>query len=201
VALYKMMVRWPADTGKPADDIIVTPWLNDHGVGTNPDSLCSQVLDCFMGSARWILVNVEAHCYAYEHTPGELETGPPKGSSHRNVGALASSNCPREQALCLSFYAVSNEPRRRGRLYLPCCLHTPATENQGIRPGAAIRGTALNIATRLSSVGGVDVDWVVHSVKDDASYTVTNGWVDDEWDTQRRRGMKSTTRDLVAVSG
>jgi hypothetical protein len=30
---------------------------------------------------------------------------------------------------------------------------------------------------------------------------VEHWWVDDEWDTQRRRGLRATTRDEGTVSG
>jgi hypothetical protein len=29
---------------------------------------------------------------------------------------------------------------------------------------------------------------------------VSNAWVDDEWDTQRRRGLKGTTRQQTAIT-
>jgi hypothetical protein len=37
----------------------------------------------------------------------------------------------------------------------------------------------------------------VYSVADAVAREVTNGWVDNAWDTQRRRGIDATARTLV----
>jgi hypothetical protein len=60
---------------------------------------------------------------------------------------------------------------------------------------------ALNYADALSALGGIDVDWVVHSPTHDTNTKVKEAWVDDEWDTQRRRGQRATKRITRAQSG
>lgn len=96
---------------------------------------------------------------------------------------------PREVALCLSFYAERNLPRQRGRIYLG-----PLQSGLGARPILQTMNFALDLAEGIAGIGGVDVDWQVFSPTDQQGRSVTAAWVDDEWDTQRRRGRKSTQR-------
>lgn len=200
--LYKMLVAMYADGGLERDAAVCTPWFNDHGATSDPANLCSQLADVFVKTSTgwWKEANTQVRVTAYEHTPGDPTTGPPKASVLRNSGAFLPATCTRDQALCLSFYAGENTGRKRGRLYLPV-YGRPAAETAGVRPGATIIAAAKALGVALGGIGGLDVDWVVHSKADDASYTVTNIWVDDEWDTQRRRGLKATTRSTQAVSG
>jgi hypothetical protein len=46
----------------------------------------------------------------------------------------------------------------------------------------------------LTALGGLDVDWVVYSRVDNRSSPVTDWFVDNSWDTQRRRGPRATSR-------
>lgn len=200
--LYKCIVAIPADTSLPKDRILLSPWFNDHGLTTDPASIAGQVVDVFAGPTAWLKQSIEATCTVYQHTPGTPTFGPPVASVTRYPGTVRASNCPRDVALCLSFYAGTNVKRRRGRLYLPISIRTGAgTDIAFARPSASLRTEAAALGTALSAVGGADVDWVVHSTVDDASYKVTNVWVDDEWDTQRRRGLTATTRSALSVSG
>lgn len=111
-----------------------------------------------------------------------------------NVGASAEG--PREVALCLSFYSERNIPRRRGRLY----IGPWASNFMTMRPSANVRQEAADLAAALQGIGGVDVDWQVYSRADNAYRKVTNWWVDDEWDTQRSRGLRATTRESGTTS-
>jgi hypothetical protein len=113
---------------------------------------------------------------------------------------------PHEVSLCVSFQAprFSGLPqaRRRGRLYIgPWSV----ASNDGLlgRPAAGLRTgltTALQTFLTLSKNAGTLWEWLVYSPTGDAAGAATpfaavdNGWVDDEWDIQRRRGLLPTTR-------
>lgn len=203
--LYRTQVSWAADmaggTLPPKDFITVTPWFNDHGPGTNPMTIAGDLCDVFAKSSTgWAPYNMQITTSVYLHVPGQLKDGPPVAKITKNAGVGATSACPREVAICLSFYAGQNQPGRRGRLFLPVCL-SAATVTLGVRPDTTLRTKVVNIATALAAIGGVDVDWVVHSKKADASYAVTNAWCDDEWDTVRSRGLKPSARTLLTVAG
>lgn len=116
------------------------------------------------------------------------------------IAGDAATQAPPEVALCLSFQAapVSGIPqaRRRGRVYLgPFIAGSSPAGNDG-RPSAALIGSAVAAGNFLldSLVTGGSVLWNVYSRKDDAMYAITDGWVDNEWDTMRSRGRDATAR-------
>jgi len=109
-------------------------------------------------------------------------------------GVHSASSWPREVALCLSYYSENNMPKRRGRLFIPIAV---LRSTPGLRPDAAQRTKALDCGTLLANAGGANIDWGVWSRTDAAFHPVTNSWVDDEWDTMRSRGLRSTTRSVA----
>ncbi len=104
---------------------------------------------------------------------------------------------PHEVALCLSFFAGRNLPRSRGRIYVgPFAI----IANSNGRPTPQLRSS---IADRASNVGRTteNVTWVMVTNggtpvrKEPAgAKVITAGWVDDAFDTQRRRGAGPSTR-------
>jgi len=108
---------------------------------------------------------------------------------------------PREVAVCLSFAAApasgASNARRRGRIYFGP-LNTTATVSSGayVRPNTAFMNELLDqyvilAATANNDFGAAHEVW---SGVDSVGRHVTRAWVDNEWDTQRRRGVKATTR-------
>jgi hypothetical protein len=115
----------------------------------------------------------------------------PMATVERHIGGLTTSVTPRELSLCLSFKGSPGSPRHRGRLYIPC---TWLTIDPGIRPTTITQQDTLDLAQHLYDVGGANVDWIVWSRVGRFATGVTEAWVDDEWDIQRRRGLRPTTR-------
>lgn len=115
--------------------------------------------------------------------------------------AIGGSGLPNEVAICLSFEgAPPHTPRRRGRVYIgPLCLnadmHVAATIGDDARPTAQLMSD-LGVAAAAMATPGGSVQWVIRSIKPTVNYVpVVSGWVDNAWDTQRRRGQSATTRD------
>jgi hypothetical protein len=50
-----------------------------------------------------------------------------------------------------------------------------------------------------TAIGGEDVEWAIYSPTANLHKTITDIWVDDAWDTQRRRGLAPTTRDTFVL--
>ena len=116
----------------------------------------------------------------------------PVGEAEVNKGQQAAASCPREVAMCLSYFSERNVPRRRGRVYVPiAALGMPASS---VRPPGTTLTKIGELATVFEELGGVDVDWVVWSRTDQVARPVTDWYVDDEWDTVRSRGLRPTTR-------
>jgi len=108
---------------------------------------------------------------------------------------------PAEVALALSFYSSRNLPRQRGRIYVGP-LNTSASGSIAagdvdVRPSTSAVQSVADAAKLLAdnvSVKGMRLG--VFSTVDNLLRPVTAGWVDNGYDTQRRRGGKATSRTL-----
>jgi hypothetical protein len=134
-------------------------------------------------------------CEAKIYDMGEAEPRKPKATTAWEFAdRTAGVSAPREVALCLSYFSEANRPRFRGRLYL-------GPWGQAVeRPSADDRADCIALATKLGAIGGVNVDWHLYSPTRAAYSKITAGWVDDEWDTVRSRGMKATKRDTYKTA-
>lgn len=108
---------------------------------------------------------------------------------------------PDEVACCLSYSAgaVSGVPnaRRRGRLYLgPLNVSAvSATGNESPRPAAAFKTAVLDAAVEWNNaLEALACSWVQYSPTAQLVTNVANCWVDDAFDTQRRRGVAPTVK-------
>jgi len=121
------------------------------------------------------------------------------------TGVPSGTALPTEVAVCLSFQAprVAGEAqaRRRGRVYLG-----PVNEDANVagRPGASMRTSILAAAVDLQQAMRDDSNalaWCVWSTADAQSVVLTEAWMDDAWDTQRSRGLETTSRISVNLPG
>lgn len=110
---------------------------------------------------------------------------------------------PPEVALCISVKAapVSGVPLAslRGRFFLGAISDTMAAGvlNNQSRPIAAFMTRCLNACSTLAGLSSPgDFIWVVYSKKRGDWHQIVAGWVDNAWDTQRRRGMPASIRDV-----
>lgn len=116
---------------------------------------------------------------------------------------VAGTPLPPEISLVMSFQAPQesgiSQARRRNRIYLPFIVDS--TNDTGGRPSAALVTALANAGDALLTASGPtsgDWQWVVYSPTDDAIDVVDNGWVDNDWDIQRRRGRPATSRTLFS---
>lgn len=95
--------------------------------------------------------------------------------------------------------------RRRGRLYLgPLENNTVQTETNGpTRPNTAFQTAAVLsfgfLAAGITAIA--DVTFVQRSESSGAMAPPVRWWMDDAWDTQRRRGAQPTSRVVADISG
>lgn len=122
----------------------------------------------------------------------------PLNESTQNYGATGTTSLPGEVAVCLSYQAapLSGVPqaRRRGRVYIGP-LNNGMVGTTG-RPDNSIITTLRHCGRRLlaASNAAPSTDWVVYSQLMGTAADVVGGWVDNAFDTQRRRGQSATTR-------
>lgn len=139
---------------------------------------------------------------AYNLADAEPRT--PIVDSTLTIGGTSGSFLPPEVALVLSYRSLyrSGVPkgRCRGRVYLGP-IATAAISSG--RPTSALTVAVKNAAGAMltSSQASTDTVWRVHSElePDDSDQNVVGGWVDNEWDTQRRRSLILTTRDTFGA--
>lgn len=118
-----------------------------------------------------------------------------------NAPSQGAGSFPGEVALVLSFRSStpSGVPlrRRRGRIYLgPLSDSTTLVTRTGgdVRPSLMARQTVVQAAARM--MNDPSVDWATFSTVDGQTSNVLSGFVDDSYDTQRRRGTAATTRTV-----
>lgn len=116
-----------------------------------------------------------------------------------NATPVTSANLPGEVAVALSYQAEAESgvaaARRRGRIFLGP-LNTgfmTSTTTTASRPSGASCLAVAQAAEELSS-GPVGTQWCVWSRVNAAFYPIVKGYIDNSFDTQRRRGVATTSR-------
>jgi hypothetical protein len=112
------------------------------------------------------------------------------------------SDMPQEVALCISYANITENTvpraRRRGRIYISGWSESANTNG---RPGQTQREAVANAyadyALEVTDIANFTAG--VWSRRDGEVYPIEEVWVDDEWDTQRRRGGRPTTRYTVGI--
>lgn len=124
----------------------------------------------------------------------------------------ATEDLPEEVALCLSYYTDRNVASHRGRLYIgPLNVSAMAGSGEPPRPNsnwmAAMRAGGIRLTTigkpavtptfvtnTMPGVPNTTAAWALYSPKLGTFSAIEHGWVDDEWDGQRRRRVEASTR-------
>jgi hypothetical protein len=118
--------------------------------------------------------------------------------------APAQTGFPDEVALVLSFQGakVSGVPqaRRRNRVYFgPVTTASAVVTSNENRPSAGIIDDLIKAADEKLAIATLGVEWIVRSETTGVVTPVTDGWVDNSWDTQRRRGTAPSARTVFTA--
>lgn len=194
---YRATVSIPGASLLPRDRVVHSMHFR-HSIGallgTDLTSFADNILDAF--TSAWLGATparlMECRIYRTEGPPPH----DPQVTRVRNAASeVVNGNWPNEIALCLSFKGGS-QPHQRGRIYLAPWM--PGTYSGlgaiAMRPPTGMQDLALSLGQALADAGGADWSWVVRSRVRGTDTTVASCWVDDEWDTQRRRGTRPTAR-------
>lgn len=188
MSIYRVSLQFPFDSALPRDVISINP----HFSGTDPDALASALQANLNSYGPTTTKPYTIKVYDAQKAPPSFPL-----ATRTLAGTPPVSQMTREVALCLSYYSTYNRPRYRGRLYLiPSWFTGVAT----LRPSAGTMTAALGFVTGVLTKSLPQAhNWVVYSKVGNQAYGVSNYWVDDEWDTIRSRGLRSTTRQLGVV--
>jgi len=132
--------------------------------------------------------------------PGVTPNYPVGTFTFNLASAPGGAELPSEVAICASFQATRvpgfPQARRRGRIYVGPIV---ASYNVSGRPTSTVLTTLCtameDFKTAIDAIA-TDTTWAVWSSVDQTAVAVANGWCDDVWDTQRRRGLAQTSRTL-----
>jgi hypothetical protein len=191
---YDFQVILKDVSGKPEDVYVNTlHFQSTTAEGWDPDSLSNDLAAIYQDKQNFLSLTISGgEIRAYN--PDDPMPRQPRIHPFAIEGG--SSSAPTEVALCLSYYADNKLPRNRGRIY----VGPWGTANH--RPDSAQMNMLGAMAAAFSALGGANVQWQQVS-KTGAGHRkkVTNWWVDDAWDTQRRRGVGALTRITGTVDG
>ncbi len=135
------------------------------------------------------------------YPPGPNPGGPAFTKKYTTGYISTLQAAPREVAVCLSYASVDNvdasTPRRRGRIYVgPISGNNTNSEDVF----AGLRNDILTFGQALASAGSAgNTTWLLYSRTDNVYVKIESIWVDNAWDTQRRRGLKPTVRQTQDV--
>lgn len=146
----------------------------------------------------------------YEVDPGSGLAGTPIELRQFTIPVgpgAADDLLPNEVAICSSFAAGApagtSAARRRGRIYFGPLRDTSITNDPlTFQPivATSLRETLLRATERLAeTLLSQGHELSVWSRTDGAFFPVVRGWVDNEFDTQRRRGEVATSRLLWSL--
>ncbi len=193
MAHYRMDVIIKHTSLLPRDNSVNVLWFEVNA----PDTLAGTMDDVALGyQARGGILNA---AYGGMTIKAYTEVGGAPLLVKDYALAATGGNCPTEVALCLSYSATDNSagaPRFRGRIYLPVFA-------AAFRPSLAQRDALLALGQALGSAGNFgNSTWKMRSTlgtgtklaPEPVFRKIESISVDDEWDTQRRRGMRATLR-------
>lgn len=209
----RAVITYERDTGIPADRQTNTLYFSSS-VGTAATvaadadanlALFVQAFDLYMPSQLFVPTATTAY---YDMTDAEPRVPILESTIAMTNSAVA--GLPTECTACVSFQGpiVSgvNQARRRGRLYLPTFDTGTIEHSVGrIRWKPAVTAALATACEDLMTNSGTDgMAWSVYSPTvfaetgnlGTAFTPITNGWVDDAPDTQRRRGHVALLRQL-----
>jgi hypothetical protein len=203
VTVQRFQVSIPVYDTVPRNRFINTFHLDR--VGALPgdgdlENMCNDIVQMY--ATRYGRADKEIACTAYD-----VDAVPnyPRARVVINEGLAWTTTHPHEIALCLSYYGqYSGNKNERGRMYL-----APQIASGGIgiseRPSPAAMQWALDFYqvsnASLPDLGGADWKFGVYSRTLKTFHQSQHAWVDDEWDTMRSRGLRSTTRVMADREG
>lgn len=188
MATYRVQIGFQLDSTLPRDLVTINPHFN----GDNPQALGDALKNNLIGfGPLGPTMPFTVKVYDALKPPPSY----PLYTVSNGTGAATTAK-PREVAMCLSYYSTYNRPTYRGRLYIPCGL---IPGGLALRPTQSQIDSVLSWKTVFTNSMPAQHNWVIFSPKRGQADGVNHVWVDDEWDTVRSRGLKSTARTTGTV--
>lgn len=222
--LMRAQVSIKLDSNVPEDAIVNTFYFDqdDNGILPPPDDSYNAVVTSLADFYHAIDTelfpsNVDTTATVRIYDMRDPQPRLLRRTSTFVIEPSADDPLPHQVSLCMSFAASPlagvNPARRRGRVYLgPIRKGAALLDSSQARVWAQVRNAVKTGAESLlvpANVGGSSLSWSLYSPTtdaaganiDDSMHDVQSGWVDDVFDTQRRRCPDATTRTTFGVVG
>lgn len=204
--LVRALCVWPWTTGRPEDVSSNTFHFNVTGTLLTEVTNIFTALNSFYGSAygndqRSPLIDHDAGFVRfYDMSEAEPRVPIDEFAFTALSGTAGTTALPPEAAMVVSVRAEiesgDNKRRRMGRTYLGP-FSTQALSSGTGRPGSGFISNLVTAANNLliaSNTADPDWVWAIYSPTDGVARQVVEGYVNNEFDTQRRRGLVDTSR-------
>jgi hypothetical protein len=211
---YRAMAIHAGSSGLPQDvfvntfyfvadaDKTVGPGHINDALGTFYDGQAGQTHSIHYYLSSFVVAAWQVKCYKMSdpHSvgPPKVQREPITFNNTMTSPRASGGVLPEEAAVCLSFGAAPpHTARRRGRIYIGPLAALACTTNAvgGSKPSDVLRtdfGIAAHQLDNQAAAG-----WIIRSSAGTESYAAVDyGWVDDAFDTQRRRGPDASTRTM-----
>lgn len=215
--IVEAVTTWQFASNVPADVAVNTLHfeLSDDESETLYDIVLARVANFWNSSTAPQVNPLDAYLSAYVNvTSGnsiklyrqaDAKPRAPRDTSalSRAASPLSTASLPFEVAVCGSFKAapISGIPagRLRNRIYVGPLNQSAmtTTASQPSRPTAVFMADITRAFTRLKSADTADVVWAGWSSRGAIGWEPATCWVDNEFDSQRRRGQDATSRTTV----
>lgn len=208
MALIRAQVRLSYFSGLPEDVVTNTLYFITGGVPATPaelDDIAARIESAYSEWGPWLGAPLRRGTDLSEIRMYDMADPEPRVPVYTHVWTLPAASAatclPLECSAVLSFHAAytSGVPnaRRRGRIYLgPLIASASASGTASTFPQVVstlvtdIVAGAVLLGTDVTEV----VTWAQYSPTTGLASPVEGGWVDNEFDTQRRREARATTR-------
>lgn len=191
-------------TDNTAANYITNTWYFDADDNTELGNAEAAMWDVYEAMSPHLsaLLNQDDHIIKWYDMNDPEPRAPVRENTLDLAAGTRTGSLPPEVALCLSYQGarVSGLPqaRRRGRVYIGP-FEAAAVGTDG-RPISTIVTALRNAGAALlaASDAAATWTWIQFSTVNDGFADVDNGWVDNEFDTQRRRGRPYTSRSTFS---
>lgn len=215
---FRVMAVWQRKTGLPSDVMVNSFVFRNQNLagplGGGLEGRIKTALDEFyFGRVGDTQGSISSHMRGgsfsgLTYRIYDLADTPPRPVHIEESGAYATAAfstgnpLPEEVACVVSWQTAVRGPHGRGRTFLGGFATEASgtdTETGTARVHANLSGSIQTAADRLLGDNNQDVE--LHILGAQGPNRVRTGYVDNAWDTQRRRGLKSSSRVVIAGIG
>lgn len=202
----RAQVTMQGGSGLPEDRFVNTFHFSGAAAGdldANANAITPELQEFYTGTVSGAALSAHFSIYIDRSATirfYDLDQATPRVPIIKTLSLWASNGSgtlPEECAAVLSLRgSLPVTPRKRGRIYLgPLNISTitPATATTPTRLNSGFRTT---VTTKAAALADADIGWCIYSPTDDAMVPILGGFIDDAYDTQRRRGPDAAVREL-----